>query len=602
VVNNSPRDRLESSYAAQTATSLISLAEIQRRKIWRWGLAYLAGAWALLQVVDLVGDRFGLPDVWLRWLIVLIGIGFFVTLIFCWYRGERAARRMSALEIGLLTGLFAVAGSALYWVLASDDPETATAVNRSAGEAASEERAQAPTASLAVLPFENLSSDAQQEYFSDGLTEELLNVLAQIPELRVAARTSAFAFKGKRETIDVIAQTLRVAHILEGTVRKAGNRIRITVQLIDAASGFRQWTNTYESDLVDVFAVQDEISRAIVEELRVHVGQPPGAISRTTNPEAYSLYLQGTQALRKSGAPSDYLAEAAGLFQRALAIDPDYPAALSGMAETLRAQAYGSLIPAHEGYERARKYAERALQLNPEDAVAHAELGIISDWVARDYVRAEQHYQRALELNSSASRTRSYYGWLLMRTGRLEAALREASRAVDVDPLSITARTNHASLLQYARRYDHAVTEYNAALALDPNDVITASNLALTHALIGNAQEAIVLAERALALDPDLAFAQAIAGYSYGVAGRYADAESVLRSLRNRQDAKPYLLATVSAGMGDREQAFRFLSQALDENDDMVVDLGMDPVFDWLREDSRMQELLARLKLTQTPN
>jgi adenylate cyclase len=580
-------------------------AEIQRRRIWRWAFAYVAGAWAFLQFADLVGDRFGWPDVWLRWLIVIVGVGFCATLVVAWYHGERAAQRVSVIEAGMLTALFAIAGIALYAVGPSEDSATPQEVPEQANTATralpsvvhSAESAQAPHASIAVLPFQNMSSDPEQAYFSDGLTEELLNLLAQVSELRVAARTSAFAFKGKQETVDVIGKTLRVAHIVEGSVRKSGDRIRITVQLIDARSGFHRWSQTYDRDLHDVFAVQDEISRAIVEELRVRVADARGAISKTNEPEAYSLFLKGTQALQKSGAPRDYLSEAERAFSDALKIDPGYPAALSGLGTTIRSQAYYQLIPVKEGYARAREYARRALQLNPRDWNAHGELAIISDWFDRDYLAAEQHYRRAIELNSSASRLGSYYGWLLMRLGRTAEALNEGQRAVDIDPLSISARSNLASLFMYARQPERAVIEYKAALALDANDVITLGNLALAYSDVGDVETAVTTAERALTLDPDFPFAQSGAAYCYALAGRRADAEKLLDALEKQEAVSPYLIATVHVALGNDDEVFRYLNIAVEEADDGVVDLGMDPMFDPLRDDPRMDSLLERLKL-----
>ena len=401
---------------------MITLEEIKRRKLGRWALAYIAGAWVLLQVVDLIGGRFGWPDVWLRWLIVLVAVGFLVTLIIGWYHGERAAQRVSGIEVGLLTALLVIAAVALYWVGPSESASVpAVAATASADDKTVTNIDEVPDASLAVLPFENISSSKEQEYFSDGLTEELLNVLAQIPDLRVAARTSAFAFKGKQETVDVIGRTLRVAHVLEGSVRKSGERIRISVQLIDTRTGFRQWTQTYDRDLKDVFAVQDEISRAIVQELRVRMGNSP-AISKTTEPEAYAFYLQGTQAMQETGTPREYLSKAERNFRKALEIDPDYSAALAGLAEAIRTQAYVGLINAREGYAQAGGYAHRALKSNPNEALAHAVLGTMTDWGKRDYAAAEAHYRRALELNPSASRFRTYYGWLLARLGRIEEA------------------------------------------------------------------------------------------------------------------------------------------------------------------------------------
>ena len=571
---------------------MIFFDQIKERKLAQWGLAYLAGAWAVLQCLDLISDRFGWPDAWLRAFIIVLTVGFFAVLVVAWYHGERRAERMSRTELAILTVLLVLAGAAVAFIGGPREDDTAAPTEMARSLTAVETPAE--RASIAVLPFQDMSPEGDQAYFSDGLTEELLNVLAQIPGLRVAARTSAFAFKDEEVTADSIGRALRVAHLVEGSVRKAGERIRITAQLIDARSGFHQWSQTYDRDLADVFAVQDEISRAIAEELRVRVGGEPLVMRKTDDPEAYTLFLRATQAMWRGGNPAELLSEAERLFEAALARDSAYAGALAGLANVHRRQAYHGLLPEQEGYARAREEAKRALALDAEEPMAHFVLAVIADFYDRDYAAAAGHYRRALELNPSDADSHSLYGWLLMRLGQTEEALREGRRAVELDPLSGGAVGNLGALYAYAREYERAVEQFQAALALEPDDVITLANLVIVYSRMGRHAEAVEAAERALALGPEFDWAQTAAAYAYARAGRRDEAEQLLAALPGEEF---YLRATVETGLGDADAAFALLERAVEVKDDAVADLGMDPVFDPLRDDPRMDRLLERLGL-----
>jgi TolB-like protein/tetratricopeptide (TPR) repeat protein len=575
---------------------MMSLADFRKRKLWQWALAYLAAAWLLLQVADLVGGRFGWPELWLRWLIIVLAIGFLATLVLGWYHGERSAQRVSGMEIGILSALLVIAGAAVMLVAHRQDVPVPAPV-RNASAAGSAATPAVEQTSIAVLPFRNMSSDREQEYFSDGLTEELLNALAQVPELRVSAQASVFSFKGKSTTTDEIGRRLRVAHLVQGSVRKAGERIRVTVQLVDARSGFQKWSQAYDRDLSDVFAVQNEISRAIVDELRIRVADKPMVAERTADADAYAFYLRATQAMRQGGASRVYLAEGERLFSAALKEDPNYAAALSGLAEVYRWQAYHGLVARDQGYARAREVAKRALEIDPADAGAHGTLGIIADWYDRDFDVAEARYRRAIALNPSISRLHSYYGWLLVRLGRVQDGLAEGERAAQIDPLSIAALTNLASLYSFARQFDRAEALNRASLALDPNDVITLGNLATVYIHLHRNADAVKTAERAYTLDPEFAFAQTTLAYVYGRVGRRAEARKILVRLQQRPDVSPYMIAAVHVGLDDHDGAFQQLDRAVEGTDDQISDLGMDAVFDPLRSDPRMDALLARLKL-----
>ena len=499
----------------------------------------------------------------------------------------------------MLAGILLIAGVAVALVSRSGktaDPLAAAIVG---GPAAPGVLAAAPApeqGSIAVLPFADMSPANDQEYFSDGLTEELLNVLAQIPELRVAARTSSFSFKGKNLPVDSVGRALKVGHVLEGSVRKAGDQVRITAQLIDAKTGFHMWSETYDRELKDVFAVQDEISKAVAEQLRLKLA--PGeqlAKQETTSPEAHTLLLKGIAAHRQSTRES--FAEAERLFRQAVERDPRYAQAHARLSNTLMLRAYNRHVPLEEGYARARAAAERALALDPKQSEAHAVLGRIADTRDWNFAAAEAHFRRALEANPGDARGRSLRAWLLMRLGKPEEAVREARRATELDPLSMAAYNNLGAMYSYAGQPQKAVEAFEAALALAPNAVPIASNLALSYSDLNRHADAIRTAERARALDAKDSFTLASLGYVYGRVGKRAEAERALAALRGQPDASPYLIATIYAGLGDRERAFGMLEQAVEKRDDSVPDLGVDPVFNDLRGDPRMQRLLQKIGL-----
>ena len=279
------------------------LAQLKQRKLVEWALAYVAAAFALLQGIDIVATKFGWPDSIERILIIALCIGFFVTLLLAWYHGERGAQKVSGTELLLLALLLAI-GGALAWKFA---PGSAAVAAKPADVAASAAPAADVSAkSVAVLPFTDLSPAHDQEYFSDGMAEEILNALAQIKDLKVAGRTSSFFFKGKNEDLRAIGKTLGVANVLEGSVRKQGDKVRITAQLIQASDGFHLWSNSYDGDLKDVFELQERIARAITDQLQVVIaGEQKSRLVpvATTSPEAYELYLQATAVFNHRDGP-----------------------------------------------------------------------------------------------------------------------------------------------------------------------------------------------------------------------------------------------------------------------------------------------------------
>jgi len=569
---------------------MIDVDRLRHRKLVQWALAYLAAAWLILQLVDLLADNFAWPASVPRTTTVLLAVGFLAALVVAWYHGEKGAQRASGMEILMLAGILVVAGAAVGF-LGRGPGRTVEGADAPAGAAAEQN-------SIAVLPFVNMSGDAKEDYFSDGLTEELLNVLAQLPELRVASRTSAFAFKGQEVGIDSIARALRVAHVLEGSVRQAGERVKITAQLIDAATGYHLWSQTYERDYQDIFAIQEEISQAIVASLKLRLpGERAGRdlmVPETSDPEAHKLVLQGMAAVRAQNEGS--VRQARELFEQALTRDPDYLRARAELASVLFTLAYRGVLPVEEGYGAARREAERVLAVDPGNAEAHVVLGLVAEWQDWDWKRGEAHYRRALERNPSNAPAHTGLGWLLMRLGQSERALDEAKRAVELDPLSAQAHNALGALYIYASRYHEGIAALEKALALAPEATNVVGNLALVHALLGALPVALRYAEQARAVDSTDTFVLSTLGLIHAKAGRRAGAEQMLRLLDALPVASWMDRAAVNLALGRTDVVFEQLEKALAAREPYLADLPMDPLFqEPLGDDPRMKRLLARV-------
>lgn len=580
------------------------LQQLRARRLFQWGAAYLAGAWLLLQLLDLLAGPFGWPDALLRGATAALAAGFLAALVLAWYHGEKGAQRVSGPELLMLAGILVLAAAALARVAPAgagslEDP-VPTPVPTSEGAVP---REIAQRGSIAVLPFADLSPEGDQGYFSDGLTEELLNVLSQRPELRVISRTSAFSFKGSRVPLDSIARALRVAHVLEGSVRTSGSRIRITAQLIDAASGYHEWSRSFDRELEDVFAVQDEIARAIVGSLGLGTdGESAGeplAREQTRDPQAHALVLQAMQLLRPY--TREGTARAAELLKRAIERDPAYARAYAELGRVYSFQGSARWGSREELMREARDATGRALALDPDLPEAHYVLGFIAHYHDWDLIGAEVHYRRAIELNPGYARVHSLLGYLLMNLGRPEEALVRARHAVDLDPLDPGVVGNLAALYSYAGRFDEALESFETELSFAPSDAQTLASTACIELWLGRRAEAIEIAERAARMEPDDASVRSYLAYVYGRAGRETDARGVIRSIEAVAEVSPLALATAYAGLGDADRVFSLLERAAREKDSWALDVGVDPVFEPFRADPRMTRLLRRIGLPAPP-
>jgi adenylate cyclase len=457
---------------------------------------------------------------------------------------------------------------------------------------------QAEAPSIAVLPFVNLSGNRENDYFSDGLAEELLNVLAQVPELRVASRTSAFGYRGNNVPVDSIGKALRVGHVLEGSVRQYGSRVRITAQLIDTRTGYHLWSRTYDREMADIFAVQDEISRAIVDQLQVKLTGAPasGTLARqeTADPQAHAALLKGAYVLRQSNRES--YAQAVAFFEEAIRRDPKYARAYAQLADAIQGQAYRRYIPEEEGYARATSLARRALALDPSMLTAHAALARIAE-LQWDFRGAEEHYREAVALNPNANLAYTSRPFLLMRLGRAEEAIEGARRYAELVPDRPGSYNNLGAIYGFAGQYDRSLQAFRSALGLDAENASAAIGMALTLSYMGRHAGAIAAAEQVRARLGDDQYGLGTAGYVYARAGRRAEAQRALQALEAQPDASPYLRASVYMGLGDRDRTFALLEKSVSERESAAPDLGIDPTFHALRGDPRMDALLRRIGL-----
>jgi eukaryotic-like serine/threonine-protein kinase len=451
------------------------------------------------------------------------------------------------------------------------------------------------TASIAVLPFANISGEQENEYFSDGLSEELLNTLAQIPLLRVAARTSAFQFKGKNEDLRVIGKKLNVGSILEGSVRKAGRHVRITAQLVNVADGFHLWSESYDRELDDIFAVQDEIARSVSSALRLTLLEKGGASavsSRTGNAEAYNLYLQGRYFLDRR-TPED-VDKAVSYYEQALRLDPGYARAWTGLAAAHESQADRSYVPIAEGYRKAHEEVRKALELDPNLAEAHAELGQIRTTYDWDWAGADAAFKRALELEPGNATVVRQAGRLAGTLGRFEETLRLDRRAVEMDPLSAPAHQNICVNSLYAGHLDEAEAACRKVLELNPE--FPGAHMWIARVHLMRSDPSAALDEMARERDPFWRrFGLALAHHA---SGRKAEAAAALRELIEKHgDHGAFQVAEVHAFRGERDEAFAWLERAYSQRDGGLIAMKADPLLRSLEGDPRYAAFLQKMRL-----
>jgi TolB-like protein/Tfp pilus assembly protein PilF len=548
-----------------TAATLWS--ELQRRKIVQRALLYGIVAWVVMQAADIVIPALNIPEWGVSLVVVLLALGFPVAMILAW---------MFDSPVEVIKG--------------QRRPP------RSARDRRGDEEDAGPR-SIAVLPFVNMSDDKENEYFSDGMTEEILNALAKVPDLRVASRTSSFAFKGKVQDVLDIADELRVDTVVEGSVRKAQNRVRVTAQLINADDGYHLWSETYDRDLEDIFRVQDEIARSIVDALKLElVGEEKEHLvsPETRDVEAYTLYLKGRFFFNRYQETD--LRRSLDHYAQALTHDPGYGRAYAGMADTWMQLADDWVAP-ETAYPEAKAAAEKAIQLDDGLAEAHTARGKVLGWFEWDFDGAELALRRAVASNPRYADAHWGLASILPSNGQMEGAIEEARTALSLDPLSGIFSYWLARFLYFARRYGEAREEATRAAELDPTSFRPHLVLGLCHLMEGRPEDALASFRRSLDVS-GVVSANAFIARALVAAGRGDEARDLLARLESGDEyVRHEFLAPAYAALGEVERALTALETAYEERSAGLVYLHVDPSYDTLRGDPRYQALVRRIGL-----
>jgi adenylate cyclase len=456
--------------------------------------------------------------------------------------------------------------------------------------------------SIAVLPFTNMSADKADEYLSDGMTEELLNALTKVKRLRVPGRSSSFAFKGdhSQDIFRKVGDQLHVNAVLEGSVRKAGEKLRITAQLINVADGFHLWSETYDGDMKGILAVQSDVAKRVVQALEIQLGVDEAralAKKPTENPEAHRLYLLGRYHFAKFTRAG--WTSAIHYYEQALQVDPNFALAYCGLADTY-GWAGGQTMAGREAWAKEMELAQKALALDPNLAEAHLAMGTALFSVLGPHA-SEKELDRAVELNPHLALVYDQYGWTFGAMGRFDEAIAAEKKALELDPLSTFLNTNLAFFDYWARRYEDALTQIRKTLELDSNNGFAHSILGWCLIAKGSKAEARAEFQTATTLD-DLPWYKGSLGYAYAATGERAKAEGILRDLEElskQRYVSPANRASVYLGLGDNEKALHWLEKAYDDRDPIFWWINGDQLYDSVRNEPRLQALLRKASTDQ---
>src|SRR5580704_17836081 len=456
----------------------------------------------------------------------------------------------------------------------------------------------APNKSIAVLPFVNMSADKNDEYLSDGMTEELINVLSKVPGLRVPGRTSCFAFKGKNEE-DIfrrVGDQLHVGTILEGSVRKAGEKLRVTAQLINVSDGYHLWSKDYDGDVKDILNFQSNVAEQVVQGLQVQLGtEAARALSKkpTENPEAHRLYLLGRYEFGKYSEAG--WTSSIRYYEQALKLDPNYALAYCGFADTY-AYMGGVVMPSKEAVVKEKEFAQRAIQLEPRLAEAHLSLACALGG-AFDWRNAQVEFDRAIELNPNLAWAYEIYAWFLGGLGRLDEAIAKHKKAIELDPLNSFFQAALAYFLYHARRYDDAIVQIRKTLELDPTSTMASHLLGCCLLWKGDTAGAIAEFQRSKIMVTG-AWYQGLLGYAYATSGDRPKAEQILRELEEmakRQYVNSTAFADIHLGFAEKENALDWLEESYKDQESACWYLKVDPIYDSVRNEPRFQALVKKI-------
>ncbi|MDE2136956.1 MAG: TIR domain-containing protein [Gammaproteobacteria bacterium] len=572
-------------------------ARIKAHKVLEWTLAYAAAAYTLLHVVEMLVNAFDWPHLVARIATLLLALGLPIATTLAWYHGYRAQHRVSGPELTIIAVLLVIAGSLLWWLgrpsherTPAQSPTPAPVMTSGTSGTA----AKPPEKSIAVLPFVDMSEKHDQGYFSDGLSEELIDMLTKVSELRVPARTSSFYFKGKSEDIATIAQRLHVANVLEGSVRKSGNALRVTAQLIRADNGYHLWSETYDRDLKDIFKVQDDIAGAVVSALKAHLLPAQSAAQtelRTGDVEAYNLYLQGRQSFNR-GDTEGYQG-AVTAFSAATTLDPRYASAYAALALAQFWLADGTGGD-EAGYESALASANKAVLLAPGLGAGYAARGFVRAVYSFDFAGAKADLDRAVALSPGDADALHRSAIVLAIHGDLPTAIARERQALALDPLSAEICMRLAFFLVANQQLAEARPLYENALAIAPNSIRARFNLGQLDLLESRPEQALDAFRQIESKDWSFS-GQAKAEYSLG----HADASQRLLNQLIAIGDDPWDIALVYAWRGENDHALEWLERAYARRDTGLTWIKIMQELRGLRSDARYMALLRKMNLAE---
>ena len=573
------------------------LQRLKQRKLVQWGIAYVAAAFALLQGIDIIAQQFGWPEGVRRGITLALVVGFFVTLILAWYHGERGAQRVSGTEL-LIIGLVLALGGGFLWRFAAASHTTAD----KSVVVPNESKALVPVTtssekSIAVLPLVNTSGDPANEYFSDGLSEELIAVLAKIPGLKIIGRSSSFLFKGKSDASQTIGEKLGVTNLLEGSVRKQDDRVRIVAELINAADGRALWSETYDRELKDVFAVQSEIATAVAEQLKIRLLGIPAksdAAPSNDNLAAYNALQQGTFYFRLSTEEGTH--KAIEFYDEAIRLDSHYALAYAQLSGAWRQLAATWLngAEANEAYSKARKAAQTALSLSPDLAAAHEALGFVLATPDLDFAAAEVEFRKAEKLAPADAGPKFALGFVSAAQGRLTEGEKIMRETLALDPLGVTRYLNLARILIGGGRYDEAEAILRKGIELQPAAARLYSYLTVIDVIRGNATVALQDAE----LEPKGFWHDYALALAQQVQGDQAAADAALQKLLDEDAVSgPFQIAAVYGLRKEPDKMFEWLERAYVEHDPGLTQLLLTPFILTYKDDPRFAAFCQKLKV-----
>ena len=580
-------------------------AELKRRNVYKVAIAYAVIAWLLIQAGSILFPTFEAPGWVMKVFVTVVAAGFVIALIVAWAfemtpQGMKRTEDLAPDEfipqwskrkfLALIVTLAVVAAGLLAFQVWRTQRASPAAI--------------APEKSIAVLPFENRSEDKANAYFAEGVQDEILTRLSKIADLKVTSRTSTQHYKSAPENLADIAKQLGVAHILEGSVQKSGDAVRVNVQLIKAANDSQVWAETFDRKLTDIFSVESDVAKAIADQLRAHITRQEEqviAAKPTKNIEAYDAYLRGRYFWNKR--TSDGIKHAIEHFQQSIERDPDFALGHAGLADSYIALTFYNFAAPHETMPKAKESAIKALALDDTLAEAHTTLAHILinyDW---NWSAAEKEFKRSIELTPDYATGHQWYAiHYLTATSRFEEAVREMKKALKLEPASFVMNTFMGATLYYAGRYDEAIDQCRRTIEMDPNFAVAHWHLGLAYEQKQALDAATEEFKKAISLSGGSPLMKAALVRAYAKSRKKHEANEMLNELNElwkRQYVSAYEVATIYVALGNNEQAFQLLEDAYAEHSFHLVYLNVSPQFKPVSSDRRFQDLVQRIGLSQ---